>query len=161
MAPRRVLLALTVVVLLLAQTLTAVPVSAQASDEVMLRIERQLLCPQCTNKRLDVCETQLCFDMRTEIRERLARGESDQQIIDYFVGRYGQRVLAAVPREGFNLVLFGWVTGSIVLLALFGLYMLPRMRRTATPQPDAASLDASDERWLDEQLGRADGRDAR
>lgn len=117
-----------------------------------LNIERHLLCPQCTNLRLDVCETQICIDMRAVIRERLAEGQSDSQIIDYFTGRYGDRVLADVPREGFNLWLFGWVGASMVLVASLGAYVLLRLRRTAAKEP--AALSAADDRWLQEQLAR-------
>jgi cytochrome c-type biogenesis protein CcmH len=126
---------------------------AQTAIEAQaLAIERKLLCPQCTNLRLDVCETQICIDMRNVIRERLAQGQSEQQIIDYFTDRYGERVLADLPREGFNLVLFGWVGASLLLVAALGTLVLLRLRRTATPAP--ATMNAADDRWLDDQLAR-------
>jgi len=123
-----------------------------ALDARALEIERQLLCPQCTNLRLDVCETQICIDMRAVIRERLEQGQSDAQIIEYFTGRYGDRVLADVPREGFNLWLFAWVGASMVLVAALGVYVLLHLRRTATPMP--ADQPSDDERWLDDQIAR-------
>lgn len=126
---------------------------AQTNVEAQaLAIERELLCPQCTNLRLDFCETQICIDMRAVIREQLGQGQSEQQIIDYFTRRYGDRVLADVPREGFNLVLFGWVGGSVLLVAALGTFMLLRLRRTATPAPD--TLNDAEDRWLDDQLTR-------
>jgi cytochrome c-type biogenesis protein CcmH/NrfF len=130
---------------------------AQDTDAMALRVERKLLCPQCTNLRLDVCDTQFCADMRAEIRARLQRGESEEQIIDTFTDLYGLEVLAEVPRRGFNLVLFGWVVGSLLLVASVGGLVLRRLRRTAAPQPGV--LDARDEQWLDEQLAAPrDGR---
>lgn len=133
--------------------LAAASAEAQTAIEVQsLAIERKLLCPQCTNLRLDVCETQLCVDMRAVIRERLEQGQSEQQIIDYFTGRYGDRVLADIPREGFNLVLFGWAGGSVLLVAALGALVLLRLRRTATPVP--GTLDETDDPWLDDQLTR-------
>jgi cytochrome c-type biogenesis protein CcmH len=133
--------------------LAARPAHAQSDIEAQaLRIERQLLCPQCTNLRLDVCETQICIDMRGVIRQRLAQGQSDQQIIDYFTGRYGERVLADLPREGFNLVLFGWVGASVIVVAVAGTLVLLRLRRTASPAP--TTINEADDRWLDEQLAR-------
>lgn len=135
------------------------PGHAMAQTELEQRaldIERQLLCPQCTNLRLDVCETQICIDMRAVIRERLDQGQSDAEIIEYFTGRYGDRVLADVPREGFNLWLFAWVGGSVLLVAAVGAYVLLKLRRTATPVPKA--ITAADERWLDEELSRDVGR---
>jgi cytochrome c-type biogenesis protein CcmH len=102
-----------------------------------LQIERQLLCPQCTNKRVDVCELPICDDMRRSIREQLSQGRSPDDILVYFRSRYGQRVLAELPREGFNLVLFGWTGGSIALVALLGGLYLYRLRR-ASPSPAPA-----------------------
>jgi cytochrome c-type biogenesis protein CcmH len=145
--------AVAILVVAIALGATAGHAEAQTElDERVLNIERQLLCPQCTNLRLDVCETQICIDMRAAIRERVVQGQSDQEIIDYFTGRYGDRVLADVPREGFNLWLFAWVGGSIVLVAALGTYVLVRLRRTATPSP--ATITPAEERWLDEQLSR-------
>lgn len=132
-------------------------VSAQANDDRALKIEQRLLCPQCTNLRLDVCDTIICADMRREIQDRLSEGQSDQQIIEYFQGRYGQRVLADVPRAGFNLVLFGWVAASLVLVAVVGAFVLLRLRRTASPAATGALAEA-DDRWLDEQVREADDR---
>lgn len=145
-----------VVVLLLLVLPAAAPTRVFAEgpeQERLLSIERRLLCPQCTNLRLDVCETQLCFDMRAQIRERVAAGESDQQIVGYFTGRYGQRVLADVPARGFNLVLFGWVGGAIVLVGAAGAYALYTMRRDSDRRHLArAAATPGDDRWVDDLL---------
>ncbi len=129
----------------------ATTVQAQDIEAQALQIERQLLCPQCTNKRLDVCELPICVDMRALIREELAEGVAPDEIVLFFSNRYGERVLAELPKSGFNLLLFGWVGGSTVLVALAGGLTLLRMRRSAAPAP-AGPLDAAEERWLDEQM---------
>ncbi|MFA7296062.1 MAG: cytochrome c-type biogenesis protein [Dehalococcoidia bacterium] len=148
-----------VVLAALAWSLAGVEVArAQSADDTRaLHIEQRLLCPQCTNLRLDVCDTILCADMRREVRDRVAQGQSDTEIIAYFQGRYGQRVLADVPRSGFNLVLFAWVGGSLLVVAVGGAFVLLRLRRTASAPP-ARTLDAAEERWLDEQVRDGDGR---
>jgi cytochrome c-type biogenesis protein CcmH len=131
---------------------SAGPSSARAQDfeAQAQQIESQLLCPQCTNKRLDICELAICVDMRELIRERLAAGDTPDDIILFFSNRYGERVLADLPKSGFNLVLFGWVGGSLVLVAALGTTALLRLRRTAA-LPAVEVLDAEGERWLDEQ----------
>jgi cytochrome c-type biogenesis protein CcmH len=152
--------ALSIAVLLVLAILAvgpAVTYAQEADDATALRIERKLLCPQCTNLRLDVCDTQFCADMRAEIRSRLERGESEQAIIDSFTELYGLEVLNEVPRRGFNLVLFGWVGASLLAVAGVGCYVLLRLRRSAAPAP--TTIDARDEQWLDEQL--ASQREAR
>jgi len=105
---------------------------AQTSDNneaQALSIEKQLLCPQCTNERLDICSIQICVDMRKEIREQLQDGRNSDEIIFYFQNRYGQRILADLPRSGFNIVLFGWVLTSIILVTLGGSYSLFRLNQ--------------------------------
>ena len=116
-----------------------------------LAIERSLFCPQCTGIRLDVCELQICVDMRRDIREQLAAGARPDDVILYFTQRYGDRIRYELPREGINLVLFGWVGGSLLLVAAIGGTVLWRLRHTAEPQPSSAA-DGGDDRWLDEQL---------
>ena len=130
-------------------------VRAQDVEGQALDIEQRLLCPQCTNKRLDVCELPICEDMRALIREQLAAGDSADDIVRFFSNRYGERVLAELPKSGFNLLLFAWVGSSMLLVVLGGGWMLLRLRRSATPAP-ASSLDAAEERWLDHQLGTED-----
>lgn len=110
------------------------PPSEAELEAQALQIERQLLCPQCTNKRLDVCELAICQDMKQVIRDRLAAGDEPDDIIFAFSARYGDRVLAELPREGFNLLLFGWVGGSIVAVGALGGWFLWRLRRGATPR---------------------------
>lgn len=103
--------------------------TASNNEEQALSIEKQLLCPQCTNERLDICSIQICIDMRKEIREQLQDGRNSDEIIFYFQNRYGQRVLADLPRSGFNIILFGWVLASILLVILGGGYSLFRLNQ--------------------------------
>jgi cytochrome c-type biogenesis protein CcmH len=103
----------------------------QVDTEQQLAIERQLLCPQCVNERLDQCALPICEDMRTVIRQQLAEGTPPDQIVFFFRARYGERVLANLPREGFNLLLFGWVIGSVLVMGVGGGWALWRMRRAA------------------------------
>jgi cytochrome c-type biogenesis protein CcmH len=128
-------------------------------EERALGIERQLLCPQCTNKRLDVCELAICIDMREQVREQLVQGRTNDEIIFFFSNRYGQRVLAEIPREGFNLVLFGWVGGSLLLVAIGGAVFLLHLRRSGrayraarAAAEERARDAAADEAWLEAEL---------
>jgi len=134
------------------------PALSPRQEAQALQIERQLLCPQCTNKRLDVCELAICQDMKRLIRERVAAGATSDDILLVFSTRYGDRVLAAVPKSGFNLWLWGWVGGSIVAVAGLGTWWLLRGRGTSprgAPALEAVEGDV-DERWLDAQVRAAD-----
>lgn len=72
-------------------------------DDQVLRISKNLYCPVCTGVPLDVCETKACEQWRALIREKLLAGENEEQIRQYFIAQYGERVLGAPPPEGFNL----------------------------------------------------------
>ncbi len=99
--------ALLSLVTILASLLAAATVQAQGgtgypTDDEVNRIAKQLYCPVCPNTPLDVCETKACQDWRAQIRDQLAQGWSEEQIIGYFVDQYGERVLAEPRRGGFT-----------------------------------------------------------
>jgi cytochrome c-type biogenesis protein CcmH len=106
--------------LLLLAAAVALPLAARAqgsgpTDNDVNRVAKQLYCPVCENVPLDVCPTQACAQWRALIREKLAAGWSDQQIEDYFVRQYGDRVLATPPARGLN-----WLVYVLPPLALLG-----------------------------------------
>ena len=72
------------------------------TDDDVNAIAKQLYCPVCENIPLDACGTQACEQWRGIIRDKLAAGWTEEQIKDYFVAQYGDRVLAEPPRRGFN-----------------------------------------------------------
>lgn len=160
---RRVLPPLLALALLTAAHLQASPAAAQAPpspnprlEAQALVIERQLLCPLCTNERLDICATAICVDMKRIIREQLAAGSTPDEIIFYFEQRYGQRIRADLHRDGFNLILFGWVGGSVLLIAAGGAWFLLSARR-ATALASVPTSAGADDAWLDAQLADEDG----
>jgi cytochrome c-type biogenesis protein CcmH len=80
---------------------TSLPAGSPSDNDVN-RVAKKLYCPVCPNTPLDVCATQACKDWRAQIREQLASGWTDQQVIDSFVKSYGERVLAEPERGGFT-----------------------------------------------------------
>ncbi len=107
------------------------PAGAQISDDQVNRVARQLYCPICENVPLDVCETQACEDWKDEIRQRLAAGQSEQEIIDYFASVYGERALAE-PRSWVVWVL------PVVGLVIAGLIFLVVVRNWTRNRPEPA-----------------------
>lgn len=98
-----------VLAVLLLVCLIPVSVFAQGSDPTdddVNEVAKQLYCPVCENIPLDACGTQACEQWRGIIRDRLAEGWTEDQIKDYFVAQYGDRVLAEPPRTGFNWVIY-------------------------------------------------------
>ncbi len=130
------------------------PTPAVPDDEVN-RVAKNLYCPVCENVPLDVCDTPACVQWKEEIRTMLAEGRSEAEIIDFFVTRYGMRVLAVPPPQGIGLGV--WLIPAIGLPAA-GLWLALRLARWRRPSPasEPASEPASDEavraldRWIRE-----------
>ena len=99
--------------------------SGYPTDDDVNRVAKQLYCPVCPNTPLDVCETKACQDWRAQIRDQLAAGWTDGQIIEYFVQQYGERVLAEPRRSGFTS--FVWFL-PVVSVAI-GLVVLAQILR--------------------------------
>ena len=102
------------------------------TDDDVLRVAKNLYCPVCPNTPLDVCETKACEDWRAQIRDQLSQGWTDQQIIDYFVAQYGERVLAEPKRKGFTSLV--WFLPLIAVLVGVGIvYEILRNWRKQKP----------------------------
>jgi len=119
------------------------------TDDDVNRVAKDLYCPVCENTPLDVCPTQACAQWRGLIREKLEAGWTDQQVKDYFLAQYGDRVLAAPPVQGFN-----WVFYVIIPLALIGstvvLFRVLRhmARPAAKPAPSHDPAPSVDDEYL-------------
>ena len=102
------------------------------TDDDVLRVAKNLYCPVCPNTPLDVCETKACEDWRAQIRDQLSEGWTDQQIIDYFVAQYGERVLAEPKRKGFTSLV--WFLPLLAVLVGVGIvYEILRNWRKQKP----------------------------
>lgn len=91
----------------------------EVTDDEVNAIGNQLFCPTCENTPVDVCPTQTCADWRADIRQQLAEGRSEQEILTYFADYYGPDVLANPPREGFGLVAWS-IPVVVVLVSIVG-----------------------------------------
>src|SRR5574340_701909 len=112
------------------------------TDNDVNRVAKQLYCPVCPNTPLDVCETKACQDWRAQIRDELAQGWTDQQIIAYFVSQYGERVLAEPQRKGFTSLV--WLLPVImVLLGLGVVYEVLKSWRAGRPAAAASAVSIS------------------
>lgn len=89
-------------------------VYADQLDDDTRRIAKQLQCPVCNGAPVSDSPSDLARQMRAVIRTKLQAGESDAQIIAYFVERYGDSVLTEPPRRGFGLLV--WTAPVVVLL---------------------------------------------
>jgi len=86
----------------------------------------------CQNQSIDDSEAPLAKDLRVLVRERLSNGDSDKQVLDFLVSRYGEFVLLKPPFELHTLLLWG-VSPAVLLIGIFALVMIARRRQTAVP----------------------------
>ncbi len=118
----------------------ALPALAQTTatdipdDNAVNAIAKEMYCPVCENIPLDVCGTQACHQWRELIRQKLAEGWSEQQIKDYFVAQYGDRVLAEPPREGLNWLVY-IVPPAVIFIAIIITVLVLRGWQNQAPQP--------------------------
>lgn len=102
--------------------------AAQPLDERAHAIARQLMCPVCEGQTVAESSSELAAQMRTTIKVMLEQGRGREEILAYFARRYGESILAAPPKRGFNLI--AWVGPFAVLLFGMGLAILTVMRWT-------------------------------
>jgi len=141
-------------ILLAVLLLVAGPVLAVQPDEMLSdpaleararEISRQLRCPVCQGESIDDSNAQISRDLRLAVRERLVAGDSDAEVIDYVVARYGEFVLFNPRATGSGLIL--WLAGPAMLLAGAAIAIAAQRRRTRTPE--AAALTAEEQARLE------------
>ena len=139
--PATATLLLAVAALILTACTTAVSPLPEAEQRAQA-VERSLICPICPGETIDRSQVQLAKQMQVIVREQIAEGRSDEEIRQFFVDRYGARVLASPPREGFHWLV--WAAPPVgVLLGLLALFWVTRAmgRRQPGPQDDAQADD--------------------
>ena len=82
------------------------PSAAQDLEATAQGIDKNLMCPICPSETIDQSQTEIANQMRRTVREKLTEGESRDDILQFFVDRYGQDVLAVPPKSGFNLLVW-------------------------------------------------------
>lgn len=145
---------LILIFLLLAGPLWAVNPDEVLGDPVLearaREISQGLRCVVCRGENIDESNAGIARDMRLLVRERLLDGDSNQQVMDFVVDRYGEYVLMKPTIGGANLLL--WGAGPILLLlglVTAGFYVRGRARAGNIP-PEA--LSETEKARLDELL---------
>ena len=101
-------------------------------------ISKELRCLVCQNQDIDDSEAPLAHDLRVLVRNRLKMGDSNRQVLDYIVARYGEFVLLKPRFELRTLAL--WGLPPVVLLAgMVGLVIALRRRKATAADPEPLS----------------------
>lgn len=113
----------------------AQPASADPALEArVLTIAEELRCLVCQNETIAASHADLAVDLRKQIRIKLQAGESQQQILDFMVARYGDFVLYRPPLKASTVLL--WIGPFVLLLVAAAVLVVNvrRRRRGATKQ---------------------------
>jgi cytochrome c-type biogenesis protein CcmH len=107
-------------------------------------LSKELRCMVCQNQAIDDSDAPLARDLRILLRERLRTGDTDQQVLDFLVARYGEFVLLRPPFSSHTAVL--WLTpAGILVVGAISLYLLWRRRagpqESLTPREEARLAD--------------------
>jgi cytochrome c-type biogenesis protein CcmH len=119
-----------VLLALLAAPIAAKDAAPAAADPVLekrvMALAEELRCLVCQNQTLAESNAPLAEDLRNQLRERMRRGDSDKQVVDFLVERYGDFVLYRPPLKAATVLL--WF-GPLLLLAVGFAVLLRRLRR--------------------------------
>lgn len=150
---RRALLALSALMLAAAAPMPPQPAEdrplADASQEARAQaLHQSLRCVVCQNESIAESNAVLAADLRAVVRERVAAGDTDEEVRDYMVARYGDFVLLKPPFEADTWIL--WLGPfAVVLLGAIAIAAYLRGRRG---QPEAQALTAAEKKRLDALL---------
>ncbi|PZU86620.1 MAG: cytochrome c-type biogenesis protein CcmH [Shinella sp.] len=138
--------------------LTPLPAFAVNPDEILpdpkleqraRDLSAQLRCMVCQNQSIDDSNAELARDLRLLVRERIVDGDTDQQVIDYVVSRYGEFVLLK-PRLSMHTLLLWGLPGVLFVIGLGVAFTYTRGRSKPVPQKLSAEEEARLGKLLDE-----------
>lgn len=125
-------------------------------DQRAYTLDRELMCPVCDGQTIDQSNAQIAEDMKEVVREKIAQGESNGQIRDYFVARYGEVILASPEASGFNLLV--WLMPVVIVGggALTVVWVLKNMRRRSAAATASIQNSTLADRQLEKYLEKVD-----
>ena len=145
--------------LMLGLTTLATPALAVLPDEVLddpvleeraRELSKGLRCVVCQNESIDESNADLARELRLVVRERLVAGDSDEEVLDYLVERYGEFVLLRPRTDGWNMVL--WLSGPALFLLALGVGVAYIRGRATAAAPTESALSDDEKKRLEELL---------
>ena len=135
-------------------------VDPAALEATARRLETKFVAPCCWSQQVSVHQSPAADEVKRDLRTRLGRGETEEQIVSDYVVQFGERILVEPPARGFNRFLY--VLPPVFLLAGAGLVVILVRRfskRGAEGESRATTPSGSDARYddrLDEELSNLD-----
>jgi cytochrome c-type biogenesis protein CcmH len=136
---------------------TALSGAAADLERDAREIESMLIAPCCFSQQVSVHQSPAADEVRADVRVRLAAGQTRREILDAYVARYGKRILAEPPAEGFDLTLYLVPIFTLLLSGAALGFVVRRFarrkpQRTGTADATAPPADVDAETRLDDEL---------
>lgn len=126
---------------------------AETLDDRVYAVARQLLCPVCQGQTVAESDATVAREMRAIIRQKLIEGETPDRILRYFVGQFGDQVLAEPPRHGVSLLLYLGPAAGLLAGLIIAATVIRRWARRSAPAPAAGPpVDPADLERLTREL---------
>ena len=143
------------IVLLVSSHVWAVEPNEMLSNPVLearaRAISEQLRCMVCQNESIDESQAPLAHDLRMLVRQRIMAGDSDAQIINFLVSRYGEFILLKPPLSWNTLALWG-APPALLILGILTIFIVERRRALGRPAVASERLTEAEQARLDEIL---------
>ena len=138
----------TILVVLILFACTLVNAATATLDGVATKLS--CFCGTCPHLSVNVCTCSKADEIKAEIKQKIAQGMTEQQIVNAFVAEYGQTVLSTPPKSGFNLSVWmipfiAFIVGGIVLFTF-----LKNQQRPPGNQPPTDPTKMPDQKNIDE-----------
>ncbi|MEM1152205.1 MAG: cytochrome c-type biogenesis protein [Pseudomonadota bacterium] len=139
------------------------PVFAVQPDEMLAdpaqeararELSKGLRCLVCRNESIDESHADLARDLRLLVRERIAGGDSDEEVIEFVVDRYGEYVLLNPTKTGSSLIL--WIAGPVMLVIALGVGLGYQRRQSLRGDTAVDALSPHEAARLKELLDEGD-----
>ncbi len=114
----------------------------RVAEEQVRDVAAHLRCVVCQNLSVADSPSEMAGQMRAIVRERLEAGETPEQVVQYFVDRYGEWILLSPPRRGFTLLV--WLAPVAAVAAGLALVVLRLARWTRTRPPGSGTSPGVD-----------------
>ena len=142
--------------------LTSFGIQASDLEERAQQLDRQLIAPCCWTSTLNEHFSPESEEMKMEIRQRLAQGQNEAEILGYFEQKYGERVLSEPKATGFNLAVWFFPIVALTLGGFLLMYVLRKpapkdeITNTLTLRSTSPESDEKYKKMIDQELYRQD-----
>ena len=126
---------------------------ANEMDNRVREIAHQLRCPTCQALSVKESEAGLASNMKMKIRMMLEEGKTEEEVIQYFVDRYGEWILRSPQKSGFNMMLWG-MPGVVALLGAGVVVLYVRSKSNNVTLTESSPISAEEQAEIEKDLNQ-------